>query len=247
MIERIKNSEVDSERVSHISTPIDNYLNDFDFSNRIVQKPWGYEYLMYQKGDVSIWVLYIKSDHLTSMHCHVNKKTALLVLSGEAIFTTLEKGFSLKEGDGLVIDKRTFHSTQSISNRGTIIMEVETPSQKADLLRLSDNYGRETKGYESQEHVSQNISEYESIFFKGDEFNVIKKIKNMALSLGKFDNVEDIKNYFEKERNGIGIILNGTLDNLGKGEIFYIKDLLNFNALNTILPLEILCAKDSGK
>lgn len=247
MIERIRNSEVDSEKVSYISTPIDNYLNDFDFSNRIVQKPWGYEYLMYQNGNVSIWVLYIKSNHLTSMHCHVNKKTALLVLSGEAVFTTLEKGFNLKEGDGLVIDKKTFHSTQSISNNGTIIMEVETPSQKADLLRLSDNYGRETKGYESQEHASQNISEYEYIFFKEDEFNIIKNIKNMALSLEKFDNVEAIKNYLEKEKKGIGIVLNGTLDNLGKGDIFYMKDLLNFNALNTILPLEILCAKDNGK
>ena len=247
MIERIKNSEGDSERVPYISTPIDNYLNDFDFSNRIVQKPWGHEYLMYQNGNVSIWVLYIKPNHLTSMHCHVNKKTALLILSGEAIFTTLEKGFNLKEGDGLVIDKKTFHSTQSISKNGTIIMEVETPSQKADLLRLSDNYGRETKGYESQEHLSNNISEYEYIFFKGDEFNVIKKIKNMALSLEKFDDIDDIKNYFEKEKNGIGIVLNGSLDNLGKGEIFYMKDLLNFNALNTILPLEILCAKDNGK
>lgn len=247
MITRIKNSEVDSERVSYISTPIDDLLNHFDFSNRVVQKPWGYEYLMYENSNVSIWVLYIKPNHLTSMHCHVNKKTALLVVSGEAIFTTLEKGFNLKEGDGLVIDRKVFHSTQSITSHGTIIMEVETPSQKADLLRLSDKYGRESKGYESQEYISQNLSEYDYISFKGDEFNVTKKIKNMHLSLKKFDSEKDIKEYCYGKENAIGIILNGTLNNFGKGDLFCMKDIINSNIFNGIFPLETLCLEKNAK
>lgn len=244
MITKIKNSEVDSERISYIQTPIENYLNNSDFSNAVVQKPWGYEYLMYQNETVSIWILYIKPGHLTSMHCHINKKTALLVLSGEAVFTTLEKGLNLKEGDGLVIDKKVFHSTQSISDKGVIIMEVETPSQKTDLLRLSDNYGRESKGYESRDHLSQNLSEYEYIFFKKNEFKIVKKIKNMNLSLERFENEEEIKKYLTTYKNGIGVILNGVLNNLSRGEIFYIESLIDIYDLK--VPLDILHVKNNA-
>src|SRR3989338_11301099 len=140
IIRLIRNSDSDNERLSQILTPIDNALKNFDFSNVIVKKHWGYEYLMYQNDKVSIWIFHIKSGCLTSMHCHINKKTALIVLCGEAVFTTLEQGLDLKEGDALILDKKVFHSTQAISADGAIVMEIETPTLKTYLLRLSDDY-----------------------------------------------------------------------------------------------------------
>lgn len=244
MITIVKNSEADSEKVPYITTPIEDRLNDFDFSNVVVKKPWGYEYLMYQNNNVSIWILHIKYSHLTSMHCHINKKTALLILSGKAITTTLEQGFNLKEGDGLLIDKKVFHSTQSTSNEGTILMEIETPSQKTDLLRLSDNYEREFEGYESEEHISSDLSQYEYISFKENEFDTIKRIKNMALFIEKFENEQKIIKSLTNNMNNIGVILNGRLNNWIKGDIFHADNIIN--NINSVMPLEILWLKNNG-
>ena len=60
-----------------------------DFSNVIIKKPWGYEYLIYQTAKVAITILFIKKGHKTSMHCHLNKKTSLIVLDGIISLKTL--------------------------------------------------------------------------------------------------------------------------------------------------------------
>ena len=57
--------------------------NDFrDYSNVVVKKPWGYEYLIYCNDIVAIWILHIQCGAQTSMHCHPNKKASLVVLDG---------------------------------------------------------------------------------------------------------------------------------------------------------------------
>ena len=48
-----------------------------------VTKPWGYEYLAYENDNVGVWILHIKEGESTSMHCHPNKDTGLIVLEGE--------------------------------------------------------------------------------------------------------------------------------------------------------------------
>ena len=42
-----------------------------------------------------------------------------------------------------------FHSTKALSDQ-LLLLEVETPKDKHDLVRLSDNYGREFKPYEDE-------------------------------------------------------------------------------------------------
>ena len=48
------------------------------------RKPWGHEYLIYENQDVAIWHLFINKWERTSLHCHPNKKTGLIVLQGGA-------------------------------------------------------------------------------------------------------------------------------------------------------------------
>lgn len=50
-----------------------------EFQGVIVSKPWGYEYLMYQNGIVTLWYLHIEHGCGTSMHCHPRKKTGLIL------------------------------------------------------------------------------------------------------------------------------------------------------------------------
>ena len=50
----------------------ENNLNSF--YNKIVKKPWGKEYLIFQNNVVDIWLLSIEPGKNTSLHCHPTKK-----------------------------------------------------------------------------------------------------------------------------------------------------------------------------
>ncbi|MEK6855122.1 MAG: hypothetical protein AABX73_02785 [Nanoarchaeota archaeon] len=242
MIKTITNSEFDNEKIAKILTPIDEQLQNYDFSKVVVKKPWGYEYLMYQNNNLSIWILHIKKEFSTSMHCHLKKKTALFVLYGEVVCTTLQDGLKLNEGDGLILSRKVFHSTQALSENGAIIMEVEVPSRKTDLLRLSDSYGREAKGYESEDYISSDLSEFSYVSFSEREFDMIKKIRNAEICLKNFNEDASMRDYFSKEKNGIGVVLEGKLVNDSDGKYFEIGDIFQLNALKEIENMIVIGA-----
>jgi mannose-6-phosphate isomerase-like protein (cupin superfamily) len=114
----------------------------------IVKKPWGYEYLAYENEQVALWFLYIKHNHQTSMHCHPNKTTGLTLIDGEAVVSFLADKHPLRQNDKFMIRKGLFHSTKAVDPRGAWVLEIETPVDKHDLVRLRDSYGREGKPYE---------------------------------------------------------------------------------------------------
>lgn len=123
--------------------------DEVDFSKVIVDKPWGYESLLYRNSFADVWNLVIREGEITSMHCHPNKKTGLLVLEGDAVFTTLNTSIRLRPGDGVMIDAGAFHSTRATSPGGVRVLEIETPPLKYDLIRLKDEYGRAGTFYEA--------------------------------------------------------------------------------------------------
>lgn len=118
-----------------------------DFHKNVVNKPWGYEYLMYDNGKVALWFLHIRKGEETSLHCHSRKKTGLILLSGEAKVSFLNDGQTIQGLSKLMIRQGLFHSTRAASEDGVYIIEVETPNDKPDLVRLLDKYGREGKPY----------------------------------------------------------------------------------------------------
>jgi len=136
----------------------------FDYSNVIVKKPWGYEYLVFQNRQVAIWMLHLVRKRKTSMHCHPRKKTSLVLLSGKAKFYHPQGAIELEAMDGVVIGKGVYHSTEAfnplpinpVSENGIWVMEIESPPQKSDLVRLKDAYGREGKTYEGKDHMVHN-------------------------------------------------------------------------------------------
>lgn len=122
-----------------------------DYRRIVVKKPWGYEYLFCQTSAAACWLLSIDQGQKTSIHCHVLKKTALIVLRGAAVSSTLDGDYPLEAGDGIILHPRVFHSTRATAP-GTWVMEIETPVQKDDLVRLSDAYGRQGTAYEGSQH-----------------------------------------------------------------------------------------------
>lgn len=119
-----------------------------DYDSAVVRKPWGYEYLVYQNDKVGLWLLHLSPGASTSLHCHPRKKTGLVLLSGEAHLSYLNDGVHLKPLDRVMIRPGLFHSTKAVSPDGIMLLEIETPRDKENLVRLEDAYGREAKPYE---------------------------------------------------------------------------------------------------
>ncbi|MEI6207207.1 MAG: hypothetical protein WCP20_10520 [Desulfuromonadales bacterium] len=124
-----------------------------DYESGIVTKPWGYEYLMYQSDKIGIWFLHIVEGRQTSLHCHPAKKTGYILLSGEAEVSFLKDSTRLTAVSKLMIREGLFHSTRAISPGGIYVIEVESPPDKTNLVRLEDVYGREDQPYEGKDAV----------------------------------------------------------------------------------------------
>ena len=95
------------------NVPLDRHgdsLSDgrFDYSNVIVKKPWGYEYLVFENENVAIWMLHLVRKRKTSMHCHLLKKTALILIEGKALFYHSDGSINLDPMDGVIIGKALY-------------------------------------------------------------------------------------------------------------------------------------------
>ena len=140
-----------------------------NYRDRVVLKPWGHEFLLFENELVGIWFLRVTKDHATSMHCHPRKQTSLTLLSGSALCNTFRHRNFLSAGDSLLIEPGVFHSTKALSLDGIHLIEIETPPAKLDLLRLEDGYGRHRQGYEGRaQMVTENLECYQHLCF-GEE------------------------------------------------------------------------------
>ena len=166
------------------------------YDKTIVKKPWGYEYLAYENDKVGLWFLYIAKDQQTSMHCHPNKTTGLILLDGEAELSFLSDSCKLKPVSKTMIRKGLFHSTKATSENGAFVFEIETPVQKHDLVRLEDKYGREGKPYEDSTFETPKQEDCLWIENKDSEYN----FANCNIKVEKITDI-DILNQKEDSEN----------------------------------------------
>ena len=96
-------------------------MDDY-YSNKIVYKPWGYEYVIYNDANLlAITLVKINYGHKTSLHCHPEKKTGFIILEGKAqvqigIYKENIKNFSSLSR--LVFRPGLFHSIKANSKSG---------------------------------------------------------------------------------------------------------------------------------
>lgn len=119
--------------------------------HNIVSKPWGYEYIVYQNEYVAMKLLHIRQGERTSLHCHPNKSTGLVVVDGTAEINFIADSRILTAPAKQMIRRGLFHQTHALSDSGILMLEIETPVDKDDLVRLKDNYGRKDSGYEGHQ------------------------------------------------------------------------------------------------
>ena len=117
------------------------------YDNRIVFKPWGYEYVVYRyKNILSVTLLTINPTKSTSLHCHPTKKTGFVLLDGKALIQLglwKSERKIYKSPSKLMIRTGLFHSIKCVSKKPLLALEFETPINKNDLVRFNDKYGRE--------------------------------------------------------------------------------------------------------
>jgi mannose-6-phosphate isomerase-like protein (cupin superfamily) len=129
-------------------------LKTKDIPNRKkVLKPWGSEYKIYSNSILSIKLLRIHKNQSTSLHCHPVKKTGFILIKGTV---EVDLGFynkkNLSAPTKLMIRPGLFHATKNNINETSVILEIETPIDKDDLVRFKDSYGRENQSYEGKKY-----------------------------------------------------------------------------------------------
>lgn len=223
MIKVIKVEEIDKTHLNNIKYFLDECK--IDFQNILVNKPWGYEYLLYENEYCAIWVLYIKYMENTSMHCHINKDTSLICIDGLVSSNTLSFNNILNPFDALILEKGLFHQTNSISKEGSYILEIETPVNKFDLVRINDNYGRRGKDYEDKKYYKKmkNLT-------LNNKTNSYKYINGVLIQIVTYD--EKFRKNDYKEDSIVSILSENEII----GKVDYLKNLdLDLLENNTIL------------
>lgn len=119
-----------------------------DYAGFLVLKPWGYEFQVFDNAACSVWLACLRPDRAVSMHCHQRKQAAFIPLSGGVTFRTLGTSEALQ--GYLAIEEGVFHSQENNSGDDAFFLEYEWPSEKSDLVRYKDRYGRTGKGYEGK-------------------------------------------------------------------------------------------------
>ena len=196
------------------------------FDSKVVNKPWGYEYVIFKiKKKIGITFLNINPKKETSLHAHSAKKTAFIILNGDAhvqIGLYKKNTFKTKTLSRQVFRKGLFHKLSNRSNKPIQALEFETPYDKLDLIRIKDKYGRKKKPYENREKMYEKNGNF-------IEFNKPKKnhqnvyfFSNTAIILRY---ISTHKNLNLKDKNSSVALLEGkVLDNknrsvIGVGEV----------------------------
>ena len=147
---------------------------------------------VYQNKRLAIWCLTIKKGHQTSLHCHFNKDTQIIVLKGAAKISLMDnKNIALSEMSSVFLPHYNFHGISAFSDE-VCLLEIEIFnksldfSDKNDLLRINDDYNRKKTGYESSVKVLESNEELYSYgyFYLWDE-NVRKNIHGVDIQMIK--------------------------------------------------------------
>ena len=182
------------------------------YSNKIVKKPWGYEYVIYNsKNQLAITYVHVDNKKSTSLHCHPKKKTGFIILKGTAlvqigIYKKNRKRF--KRLSRLVFRPGLFHSLKATSKSGMSALEFETPFKKNDLIRFEDKYGRTSKNYEGSKFTStinSNLLKFKKTLKQKKN---IYQVDGVEISLEKTKN---LKNLSAKDSNSSTAILEGKI------------------------------------
>lgn len=204
----------------------------------VVKKPWGHEFLAYETDEIAVWILYINKEGRTSFHSHAKKMTSLLVVSGSITFHTCSTNIHLLVGDGIEVGEGVFHQSVAEWGEDVVLIEIESPPYKLDLVRAKDCYGRENMGYEGSDQMTNNdMGKYH--YFYVNEYEKYYHVvgTRFLLVVHHVVDIEMFKKFLHEKENSFFRISNNSRAQENNGllcnRIFVAQDLLNLFELNT--------------
>ncbi|MBI2822665.1 MAG: hypothetical protein HYX74_10600 [Acidobacteria bacterium] len=202
-----------------------------DYRDVLVRKPWGYEYLLFENTEIALWYLFIRHGAQTSLHCHPRKKTGLIVLSGEAVIFFLNDSKPAKALTKLMIRPGLFHSTRAVSTDGVVVLEVETPGDKTDLVRLDDPYGRKEKPYEGPDATEPLPKNYVRLPNPEKGKPAACSMHGSVLCLEK---IEEVSIFRHREPSNMILVLEGGLVSRTGEPVLAAGDIVSISTLNRL-------------
>ena len=205
------------------------------YANKVVYKPWGYEYVIYNDNNkIAITLVKINFGHKTSLHCHPKKKTGFIIVKGTAlvqigIYKKNKKKF--KSLSRLVVRPGLFHSLKAVSKNGMSALEFETPYNKADLVRFEDRYGRKNKSYEGSKFtssISDNLMKFKKP--KKNKKNVYK-LDDVVITL---ERTKNFKNLSTKDSSSSTAILEGKIFDKKNQEVISYGEIVKSSTLKIL-------------
>ena len=193
-------------------------MKRISYSNVVVKKPWGQEYVcLSNKKKLCITLVEINPNQKTSLHSHPIKKTGFVILSGKAqvqIGLHQKNKFIYKPKSILVLRPGLFHSIKSIGNKKLLALEVESPVDKNDLVRVKDDYGRKNKSYEGSNKISRIKKNFFKMKMPKDNHANKYNFQKLSLSIANYKNLNKFSKKIKK--GSVSIVINGCLVNSKK-------------------------------
>ena len=141
-------------------------MSNEELSINYVIKPWGHEYRLNLSDYLCITFLIINSGSRTSLHCHPEKLTSLVCINGEGRINFLNNSIKFGKMNSFIVRTGLFHQIENISNEKLLVLEFENPNDKDDLIRFSDDFGRQNQPYENGKQISDSNQGMEIEFLK---------------------------------------------------------------------------------
>ena len=186
-------------------------MNKINFlGSQLTIKPWGFEYIVCQTKDTALWCLRINKNKSTSFHCHPMKRTGFVVILGEVQIEFMSSIKILRKGDYINFRPGLFHKTMSLADY-SILLEIESPDMKEDLLRLEDSSGRKTSKIEKPVAINL-INKNRSLLakeFKALFDNNFVNLNNFNITLLSINNLNLLSSY--KKEDSFIMFLNGSI------------------------------------
>ena len=166
--------------------------------NYFVPKPWGREYICWESQDCAIWVLEINENKSTSFHCHTEKNTGLVVLEGEVNLKLINSEYNFKALEKINIFRGRFHQSTAVGGNAVMI-EVEAPVNKKDLIRWEDSNGRKNSLYENEKVIFDNTKNIiqlgnKEVHIKNQIYKNLNPMIIINLNFFKIENEEKTEN-----------------------------------------------------
>ena len=113
-------------------------------SEKIVEKPWGYEKWIANNEHNVVRELLIRKGEAVSLQYHEKKVETLYVIEGKALYTLERPGEKRTErviGPGTILNQYPYEIHRQRALEDFRFIEVSTPELE-DIIRLEDDYNR---------------------------------------------------------------------------------------------------------